>query len=170
MNKEIGRLTRKQQIKIILQFCGWNSTRKIASIKSVLAYFRNKKFEVNEPIERWLQTYFEINSVVYIGRDDLYDGQPVYQFVYQFTLEQSELVENTQDFKDILQFSQEQCLPLGTFGYYYDGVVAIGLSGTLYIKHDYSEDVAKFDSMTDLISYELRTIEKITAISNTSSL
>lgn len=44
---------------------------------------------------------------------------------------------------------------VGEIGYYYPARVWIGNSGTMYCTHEYEDDVLKFDSVLQLIHYEL---------------
>ena len=51
---------------------------------------------------------------------------------------------------------QNNMVMVGEIGYYYPARVWIGECGKLYATHDYEETVRVFDSLIDLIEYEVK--------------
>ncbi len=78
--------------------------------------------------------------------------------VVDFMYDDAEYSIKSEEYESVLKLAPEQnnMVMVGEIGYYYPARVWIGECGKLYATHDYEDDVLVFDSLIDLIEYEVK--------------
>lgn len=152
-----------QQIETILQFLGWFDGR-VANIEDFkhLALLHNCGW--TKAINMFCNSYADLDECIYLGFDE--DTVAKFDFVMRLTPDEAAMWYKDPVFRRITKYSGEPVLCLGSFGYYYEGVIAIGESGKLYVAHDYNDEVKSYDSLNDAIEGEFLPNTVISVISN----
>ncbi|WP_165042153.1 SUKH-3 domain-containing protein [Dysgonomonas sp. ZJ709] len=155
---------RYQQLEKLLQKAGWYEGR-----QTDVQDFKNFAIEISFPwtglVSQFVKQYADLPiKIVYLGFDA--DTTAEFDFVLQFTVEDAQSAWQSKEFKQIIQFANEPCLPVGYFGYYYEGCLAIGVSGQIYVAHDYNEEVFSCHELIEAINHELRLQSDISIISD----
>lgn len=144
---------------------GWYDGRK-AEISSVLSYYKKRNIKLSEQVIHFFEEYYGIAGRWYIEIENLEWGA---DFEFQlFPYPESQKIEvldfmyddlehkiQSEEYRIIEEYAKENIVLAGEIGYYYPARVWIGNSGILYCTHDYEENCLKFDSVIELISYEL---------------
>ena len=160
----VGKLDRNRQLKKILEVAGYYQQRQ-TSIDKWKAFCEMHYFPLNKEISIFIQSYADLpNDCIYLGFDNAVFAE--FDFIIRITVNESETWLNNSAIKAIKKQAEEAILPLGSFGYYYEGCIAIGISGKLYVWHDYNNKVHAFENLISAIDYELRTHKKIAVLSN----
>lgn len=191
MKKIVSELSRREQLTELLKAAGWYEGRCI-DISEFQAICEEENIDIFESAEKFLREFSGIKNVVYLSYDKD-DKRCGYDFSFDFYItalcenlsfnkkhlsleirptlwkeyeEKGEQFDDYEDFEAIMEFAKEDCICVGLFGYYYPGIMAVGKSGKLYIKHDYGDIVEAFDNIIDAIEYELRCHPELVAVSS----
>jgi len=62
----------------------------------------------------------------------------------------------SEDYQNVINTAKEYVVMVGEIGYYYPAQVWLAESGKIYCTHDYECDVLKFDTIMQLMLYELK--------------
>lgn len=157
-------LSLHDQYRKILQMAGWYEGR-IADIRSYEQEAYAGHIPLTKAMKNFLYEYAELNSILYLGFENT-KGAASYDDTFKITLDQPYSLSNTKEYKEICSFAKEKTLCIGETGYYYPAICAVGESGRLYLKHDYADSVEVFDSMIDIIAFELRTNKDLVCVSD----
>lgn len=191
MKKIVLGLSRKEQLKELLKVTGWFEGR-CTDISKFELICEEEDIKIFESAKKFLREFSGIKNVVYLSYDKD-DTRCLYDFTFDFDIatlceksnfnkkylrqqkrptlwkeyeEKGEDFDDYKDFEAIEQFAKEDCICVGLFGYYYAGIMAIGQSGKLYVKHDYGDLVEVFDNILDAMESELRCHTELVAVSS----
>jgi len=156
--------SRKTRVIKALEMAGWYSGR-IVDISEVENYYEKCGVELNEGARRFFREYCGLAEHWWIDRD----SQPNQAADFEFApmpnddfLEPRDVMFDDSDYKmpsgdyvRIAQVANEGFVLVGSIGYYYPANVWIGESGRVYATHEYDMVVHSFDSVVDLIEWEL---------------
>lgn len=154
-----------ERINQALRKAGWFPGRK-TDISAVLNYYRKYNIELGSQAVSFFEEYYGIASQWYIEVTNLEYGAdfefelfpyPI-QFktdIVDFMYDDSDYKMESEEYRNVKAYAKEHIVMAGEIGYYYPARVWIGNSGTIYCTHEYEDDVLKFDSVLQLIHYEL---------------
>lgn len=156
---------KKERIYQALTKAGWFYGRKV-DISSVLDYYAYRNINLTTKAMLFFQEFYGIASKWYIEVGNL---ENVADFEFQlfpyprdyridirdFMYDDSNFLIESEEYKNVMDYSKEHIVMVGEIGYYYPARVWIGDSGILYCTHEYEYDVLKFDSIVQLIHNEL---------------
>ncbi len=145
--------TTHQKYQHILMAAGWYEGRN-EDVLPFKQYANQTSVAFSEAIRSFLASYSNL-STAYLGFESS-DSKAGFDFTFDLSVETAKKVQSWSDFKSILGFAKEKVLCIGLFGFYYPGVCAIGASGQIYIKHDYTDTVQMCSTMFDCIALELK--------------
>lgn len=154
-----------EKIYQVLRKAGWFYGRRV-DISSVLDYYQKRNIELSPQAISFFQEYYGIASRWYIEVTNLEHGadfefqlfpypKEFRQDVRDFMYDDSDYKIETDEYRNAKAYSNEYIVMIGEIGYYYPARVWIGDSGTIYCTHEYEDNVIKFDSVVQLIHYEL---------------
>lgn len=146
------KISKIEQMKLLLQKAGWFEGRHV-DIAEFEEMCKSKNIRLFSSARQFLHSYWKIEPSVKLRFLDDPKYERTFELDFSTELWQFE-VEDYYD--DIYEVACEEFIVLGEFGYYYPGVIAIGVSGKLYVWHDYSSSVDSFDSLEEAMASELR--------------
>ena len=158
-------LNEHNQYRKILQMAGWYEGR-LADISVYEQEAYAAHIPLTKTMKNFLYEYAELDSILYLGFESVNNGAALYDYSFKITLNQPYSLSNTKEYREICNFAKEKTLCIGEMGYYYPAVCAVGESGKLYLKHDYSDSVEVFDSIIDSIAFELRKSKDLVCVSD----
>lgn len=79
--------------------------------------------------------------------------------IKDFMYDNAEFTIESEEYKSVKAFAEENVVMVGEIGYYYPARVWIGDSGRIYCTHDYDDDIYVFNNVVQLIFNELRSHE-----------
>lgn len=161
----------KQKIVQALQYAGWYPERNV-DISEIEYYYKKFGIILSSKAKDFFRQYYGIKSKWYIEFHNL-DHGPDFEFelfpypkwytidVVDFMYDDAEYTIKSEEYESVLNFAPEQknMVMVGEIGYYYPARVWIGECGKLYATHDYEDDVLVFDSLIELIEYEVKGCE-----------
>jgi hypothetical protein len=155
-------LTPYEQYAKILRMAGWYEGRQ-EDVKKFEELARANNMPFTSAMQQFLQEFGELNAVVYVAmkRTPNYIGDAdktstEYDFTFNTSYKESLDLSESEEYDEICLCVQEKILCIGEIGYYYPAVCAIGESGKLYFKHDYSDSVEVYYSLLEAVAGELR--------------
>ena len=163
--------SRRERIILALKMAGWYEGRSI-DISDSETHFKKcgiqllesgKKFlkEFRGLAEKW---YITRNYSENIGEDFSFYTEPYYNLtkkghtadnIKHHMYRDANCKIPTEDFINIQKVTHESFVYIASIGYYYPADVWIGESGKLYTTHEYDFEVHTFNSIVDLIEWEL---------------
>lgn len=158
----------KQKIFQALRFAGWYPGRKV-DIKQIEDYYNRFGMTLSAKAKEFFSEYYGITSQWYIEVFNLEYGAD-FEFslfpypkshkidVVDFMYDDSEYSIKSEEYESVLRLATEynNIVMVGEIGYYYPARVWIGECGKLYVTHDYEDDVRIFNSLVELIEYEVK--------------
>ena len=157
-----------QKVLQALKFAGWHSNRKV-DITNIEDYYKGFGIMLSAKAKDFFSEYYGIMSQWYI---DVFNLEYAADFefrlfpypkhykidVVDFMYDDAEYCMKSEEYESVLKLAPEQnnMVMVGEIGYYYPARVWIGECGKLYATHDYEETVRVFDSLIDLIEYEVK--------------
>lgn len=160
--------TLKQKVVQALKYAGWFSGRSV-DITKVEEYYsqfgialsakaRDFFCEYSGIMSKW---YIEVHNLNYAADFEfrLFPYPKPYNIdVVDFMYDDAEYTLKSEEYDHVLRLVPEQytVVMVGEIGYYYPARVWIDTCGKLYATHEYEDDVLLFDSLTELIEYELQ--------------
>lgn len=166
MEIRINNILREKQLEQIIKFV--KERRNIDfDIRDIEQYYKANNIILFDKAKEYFQEYSGIMDIVYLCFEE--DEKAYYDFNFElypnaYLKLQDVILDEDYGYNDIQEYANEECIILGFVGYYYPGILAIGKSGLLYMYHyDYSDEILKFNSMMELLDYEIpkRNIIKI---------
>ena len=154
-----------ERIYQALRKAGWHPGRR-TDISAVLEYYEKWNIELSPQAVSFFKEYYGIASQWYIDVTNL-EWAADFEFqlfpyprkyridIVDFMYDDADYILESDEYKNAKVYSKEYIVMVGEIGYYYPARVWIGNSGTIYCTHDYEDDVLKFDSVIQLILYEL---------------
>lgn len=157
----------KQKVLQALIYAGWYSGRKV-DITKIEEYYSKFGMVLSAKAKEFFREYYGIMSQWYIKVNNLNWGadfefrlfpypKPYQIDVVDFMYDDIENTLKSEEYESVLNLAPDQnnMIMVGEIGYYYPARVWIGECGKLYATHDYEEDVLIFDSLIELIAYEV---------------
>lgn len=151
-------LPRHEQYEMFLKVAGWYEGRTV-DITAYKEMASSRFVELTPASYQFIASYANLEPNIQFCYEE--GGDSYFDFDFRLNIEAADIFSQGQDYQSILRHAQEKCLCIGIMGHYYAGVLAIGESGTLYLKHDYNDHVQQFTSMLDIIASELSTCKTI---------
>lgn len=141
---------------LLLKKAGWYEGR-FADITEFEQQCINNRLELFDSAKKFLQEFYGIDEyVLFKSRNSMKSLEGTwYEYEFLFKLNLDREILKYKDFKSILSCAKEDCFYIGESGYYYSAVVAIGRSGKLYFKHDYTDKVQVFDTLLESMESEV---------------
>lgn len=166
MEIRINNISREKQLKQIIKFVKEKRNTDF-DIRDIEQYYKANNIILFDKAKEYFQEYSGIMEIVYLYFEE--DEKAYYDFNFElypnaYLKLQDVILDEDYGYNDIQEYANEECIILGFVGYYYPGILAIGKSGLLYMYHyDYSDEILKFNSMMELLDYEIpkRNIIKI---------
>ncbi|GKX66345.1 SUKH-3 domain-containing protein [Inconstantimicrobium mannanitabidum] len=154
--ENIEEVTKREQMTLLLKKAGWYPNRKI-NISNFERQCIENGIELFDSAQKFLEQFTGLDKTVYFKSYHPVKeiGLSLHDYSFYFISSPTEEIDFVDDYKAILDFANEDCFYLGESGYHYPAVVAIGRSGKLYFKHDYSEDVWVFNDLIESMEREL---------------
>lgn len=160
--------TVEERIMQALKYAGWFPGRKI-DISKVEDYYKSFDLYLNAKAREFIAEYHGIKKNWYIEVTNLEWGAD-FQFelfpypksysidVIDYMYDDAEYTVKSEEYESVLNMEphDNSVNMVGEIGYYYPARVWIGESGIIYATHDYEDDVLVFDSIVELIKYELQ--------------
>jgi len=155
--KEVkSKITKREQMILLLEKSGWQKGRYV-DISEFVQQCEEQGIELFASAKKFLEEFIGIERYVHFKYihpcNDI--GESIPKYTFDFITKPNDKIDYEEDYQEILDFIQEDCLYKGESGYYYPAVVAIGRSGKLYFKHDYDDKVQVFDNLIDSMIWEL---------------
>lgn len=156
---------KEERIEQALRKAGWFPGRKV-DISPVLDYYHNQDIELHDKAVVFFQEYYGIASQWYIEVTNL-NWRADFSFelfpypkhykidIKDYMYDDAAYSIESEEYKGVIDFSGEHVIMVGEIGYYYPAHVWIGNSGKLYATHEYNLDAFIFDTVSQLILYEL---------------
>ncbi len=151
--------TKIERIRKALFVAGWVPNRKV-DIPLVLDYYKKYEIELSNKAIEFFQEFYGIASEWYVENSGL-NTLACFEFClcpYK-ELGNSNVTEFMDDEEEMYQkiktCANENVVWVGEIGYVYPAFVWIGDSGKIYCKHDYEEEIRVFDSLIEMIEYEV---------------
>jgi len=144
-------LSPKEQMQLLLIKAGWYEGRHV-DISKFENMCREKSITLFDKAREFLHSYWGINPSVKLQFLDEFEIIRTFELDFAIELvhfEEEDYVE------EIGTETKEDFIALGEFGYYYPGVIAIGVSGKLYVWHDYGSGARSYDSLEEAMAGEL---------------
>lgn len=166
-------LTGTWEEKIIqsLKYAGWFPGRKTNNI-IIDNYYKRFDIELSDKAKEFVVEYYGIKENWYIETTNMNWGadfefrlfpypQPYMTDAVDFMYDDAKYTVKSEEYESVLKIASQDnnIIMVGEVGYYYPARVWIGESGKIYATHDYEEDVLKFDTIVELIKYELQNRE-----------
>lgn len=158
----------KQKVFQALKYAGWYSGRKIDTAE-IEDYYSKFGIVLSDKAKDFFCEYYGIMSWWYIEVTNLeycadfefrlFPYPKQYNIdVVDFMYDDAEYSIKSEEYESILNLTPgpNNMVMVGEIGYYYPARVWIGECGKLYATHDYEDDVLVFDSLIDLIEYEVQ--------------
>lgn len=158
----------KQKVLQALIYAGWYSGRKV-DITKVEDYYSKFGIVLSTKAKDFFSEYYGIMSQWYIEINNLEWGadfefrlfpypKPYKIDVVDFMYDDAEYIIKSEEYENVLKLVPEQnnMVMVGEIGRYYPARVWMDECGKLYATHDYEDDVLFFDSLIDLIEYEVK--------------
>ena len=156
--------SRQERVVKALEIAGWYSGRSV-DISEVEDYYEKCGVELNEGARRFFREYFGLAEHWWIDRDSKPNQAADFEFSpmpsgdclqpkdYMFDDRDYELP--SENYITVSQIANEHFVLAASIGYYYPAEVWIGESGMIYSTHEYDMAVHSYDSVVDLIVWEL---------------
>ena len=157
--------TRQERALKALEMAGWYYGRS-ADISEVEGYYQKNGVALNDGARSFFREYYGLAEHWWIDRD----SQPNQAADFEFSLmpngdslQPNDYMFDDRDYKlpsahylAVSQIANEHFVLVGSIGYYYPAEVWIGESGRIYSTHEYDMVVHFYDSIVDLIVWELK--------------
>lgn len=164
MERIENNITKREQMILLLKKAGWYPGRKV-DISNFEHQCQENGIELFDSAKRFLEEYIGIDRSVDFksGHSCKEIGESSYRYSFFFISSPLDEITYEDEYEEILDFIEEDCFYLGESGYYNEAVVAIGRSGKLYFKHDYSYEVWVFDDLIESMERELSDFDIVTS-------
>ena len=157
--------SRRERVIKALDMAGWYSGRCV-DISEVESYYEKNGVALNDGARRFFCEYYGLAEHWWIDRDSKPNQAADFEFSpmpngdssrpndYMFDDRDYQLP--SEDYLTVSQMANEHFVFVGSIGYYYPAEVWIGESGRIYATHEYDMVVHAFDTVIDLIVWELQ--------------
>ncbi|WP_099221835.1 SUKH-3 domain-containing protein [Listeria costaricensis] len=146
--------SRDQQLRTLLSICGYQPERQFHP-HGFKEFAAQNGFPWSAACRIFVKAYANLpHTCIYLG--DVADGCAKYDFTMDISVKAAKLEQATPDFQKMCAHCEEELLPVGTFGYYYPGILALDGAGKLYLYHDYDERVVQYDTLHEALDGELQ--------------
>lgn len=156
--------TIEEKILMMLKKAGWYQGRKV-NIDEVIDYFSKFGIVLSDKAKEFIAEYYKIKEYWYFDTTKMNRAA---DFEFMFFPYPKSYCDDVNDFmyddlKGELESDEYRAVKaydtniymIGEIGYYYPARVWIGDSGTLFCTHDYNDEVLAFNSVIELIKYEI---------------
>ena len=157
--------TRQERAIKALEMAGWYIGRSV-DISEVEAYYEKCGVALNEGARQFFREYYGLAEHWWVDRDSKPNQAADFEFSLMPNgdyLQPKDLMFDDADYKvpsedyvSVEQIAGEAFVFVGSIGYYYSARVWIGESGRVYSTHEYDMDAHAYDSVVDLIVWELQ--------------
>ena len=156
--------TRRERVVKALEMAGWYKGRSV-DITAAENYYEKLDLVFYENAKKFFREYYGLAGHWWIDREYKIDQAADFEFILvpdDDYLTAKDLMFDDEDYKipsdyyiNIERTALEKFVYAGIIGYYYPARVWIGESGKIYATHEYDFDVHVYDSVIDLIEWEL---------------
>ena len=157
--------TRQERVIKALEMAGWCIGRSV-DISEVESYYEKCGVTLNEGAKRFFREYYDLAEHWWIDKDSKANQAADFEFSPMPNgdcLQPKDLMFDDADYKvpsegyaSVEQIAGEAFVFVGYIGYYYPARVWIGESGRVYATHEYDTVAHAYDSVVDLIVWELQ--------------
>jgi hypothetical protein len=156
--------SRRERIILALEMAGWYKDRSIDITESE-NYYKACGVELLESGQRFLREFRGLADKWYIntdyrpnyGEDFVFSTEPhsSHLTVKDHMYDDADYKVLSEKYINIQGVAKEAFVYVGEIGYYYPAEVWIGESGRIYATHEYDNNIHTFESVFDLIEWEL---------------
>jgi len=154
--------TRQERVIKALEMAGWYSGRCV-DISEVESFYKENGVELNDGARQFFREYHGLAEHWWIDRDSKPNQAADFEFSpmpngdmpKDYMFDDRDYKLPSEDYLTVSQIANEHFVLVGSIGYYYPAEVWIGESGRIYSTHEYDNVVHSYDSVVDLIVWEL---------------